>query len=165
MTAERFPIDESHVLMFARAIGDPNPAFRWPREHSSGPAVITVPPTFVQASAHFDPDYRLRPRDGEPWSGSGAGPTGTPDSGSKSSSELSSGLHAEQRFEYHRILGVGDVLSATTRAGKSWTKTGRRGGTLTFNESVTEYRDSSGDLVVTATSVVVRTEKVPLEQR
>ena len=37
---------------------------------------IIAPPTFVQASAQFDPDYRLRPKIGEAWFGSGKEPTG-----------------------------------------------------------------------------------------
>ncbi len=32
------------------------------------------------------------------------------------------GLHAEQHFEYHLPLKAGDVLSATTKPGKSWEK-------------------------------------------
>jgi hypothetical protein len=54
---------------------------------------------------------------------------------------------------------VGDVLTATSKPGKTWEKEGRRGGKLTFSESVTEYRDQNGELVVTATSVGVRTER------
>ena len=30
MTIERFPVEATHVLMFARAIGDPNPAYSDP---------------------------------------------------------------------------------------------------------------------------------------
>ena len=52
-----------------------------------------------------------------------------------------------------------DTLTATVKPGNSWEKEGRRGGKLMFSESVTEYRDLSGDLVVTATSVGVRTER------
>ena len=70
------------------------------------------------------------------------------------------GLPAEQRYEYHRPVRAGDVLTATTRPGNRWTKTGRRGGTLNFMEFVTEYRDPAGELVVTATSVGVITERV-----
>ncbi|HEX8804161.1 MAG TPA: hypothetical protein VF743_08205, partial [Acidimicrobiales bacterium] len=58
-------------------------------------------------------------------------------------------------------LRAGDVLRAETTAGRTWEKQGRRGGTLTFAETVTEYRDADGELVVTATSVGVRTERVP----
>ena len=65
---ERFPVESGHVLMFARAIGDPNPVYSDP-EHAAGTEVggIIAPPTFVQASAQFDPDYGLRPRIGRPW--------------------------------------------------------------------------------------------------
>jgi len=45
------------------------------------------------------------------------------------------------------------------KPGKSWEKEGRRGGKLMFSESVTEYRDQNGELVITATGVGVRTEK------
>jgi hypothetical protein len=52
------------------------------------------------------------------------------------------------------------VLSVTARDGESWEKQGRRGGKLLFSERITEYRDQEGELVVTARSVGVRTEKV-----
>ena len=54
----------------------------------------------------------------------------------------------------------GDVLTGTTSPGKSWEKEGKRGGKLLFSESVTEYRDQHGELVVTARGIGVRTEKV-----
>jgi hypothetical protein len=160
-TIERFPIEESHILMFARAIGDPNPVYQ-DRDAAAGTEVggIIAPPTFVQASAQFDPDYSLRPKDGQPWFGSGATPTGVTSAGS-GTSRSGGGLHAEQRYVYHRTPRAGDVLSAETKAGQTWEKQGRRGGSLVFTESVTEYRDQNGELVVTATSVGVRTEKVP----
>ena len=40
------------------------------------------------------------------------------------------GLHAEQHFEYHLPLKAGDVLSATTKPGKSWEKESKRAGKL-----------------------------------
>ena len=70
------------------------------------------------------------------------------------------GLHAEQHYTYHRPLHAGDVLTAETRAGERWEKEGKRAGKLLFSETITEYRDESGELVVTARSVGVRTEKV-----
>lgn len=69
------------------------------------------------------------------------------------------GLHAEQHFVYHRTLKVGDVLTAEVKPGKTWEKEGRRGGKLMFSETVTEYRDQNGELVITATGVGVRTER------
>jgi hypothetical protein len=47
------------------------------------------------------------------------------------------------------------------RPGESWEREGRRGGKLQFSESITEYRDQNGELVVTARSVGVRTSQIP----
>jgi hypothetical protein len=69
------------------------------------------------------------------------------------------GLHAEQHFEYHRHPRVGDVLTATVKPGKTWEKEGRRAGKLVFTETITEYRDQDGELVITARGVGVRTER------
>jgi acyl-CoA thioesterase FadM len=69
------------------------------------------------------------------------------------------GLHAEQHFEYHRHLKPGDVLTATTKPGETWEKQSKRAGKLVFSESVTEYRDQNGELVITARGVGVRTER------
>ena len=74
------------------------------------------------------------------------------------------GLHAEQHYKYHRPLRAGDVLTATTRPGERWEKEGKRGGKLVFSETITEYRDQNGELVVTARGVGVRTEKVVRER-
>jgi acyl dehydratase len=191
MAVERFPVEASHVLMFARAVGDPNPVYS-DAEYAAASEVggLIAPPTFVQASAQFDPDYGLRPKIGRPWFGSGRTPSGLQrpaapaepaaaesDSSSQSSSASGSssesaggrrrgggggggtGLHAEQHYEYHRPLRVGDVLTATTSPGKRWEKQGRRAGVLVFSENITEYRDQHGELVVTARGVAVRTER------
>ncbi len=154
MAVERFPVEASHILMFARAIGDANPVY--------GTEDGAAPPTFVQSSAQFDPDYPLRPKAGERWFGSGREATGVRREARDGEGEgaAAGGLHAEQHYEYHRHPKPGDVLTATVRPGESWTKEGRRGGRLHFSETVTEYRDQRGELVVTARGVGVRTEKI-----
>jgi len=144
-------------VLFARAVGETNPIYFDP-EYAAGAEVggIVAPPTFVQSSAQFDPDYPLRPRPGQPWMGSGGTPTGlTPAPGGGSGG---GGLHAEQEFTYHRHLRPGDVLSAAAKPGETWEKQGRSG-KLVFMESITEYRDQHGELVITARSVGVRTER------
>jgi len=156
MTAKRFPVEAGHIMTFARAIGDDNPVYHDPDDPATIAAGgVIAPPTFVQASAQFDDEWPLRPRIGEPWLGSGATASGVERTGGEGS-----GLHAEQHFTYHRPLRPGDVLTATTREGETWQKHSERAGTLTFRESVTEYRDADGELVVTARSVGVKTEKV-----
>ena len=158
MAAKHFPVQSGHILMFARAVGDENPVYadeaHARRTEAGG---IIAPPTFVQAAAQFDPDYPLRPRTGEPWFGSGKAASGVarPPGGGGAGG----GLHAEQHFEYHRPILAGDVLTAVSRPGKTWTKEGRRSGRLQFSELITEYRDQKGGLVVTARSVSVHTER------
>ena len=159
MAVKKFPIEAGHIMMFARSIGDTNQIY-YDAEHASSTdqGGIIAPPTFVQASAQFDPDYFLRPKIGESWFGSGKTPTGmTKKEGSGGGS--GGGLHAEQHYVYHLPVKAGDQLSAETKPGKTWTKEGRRGGKLTFGEAVTEYRNQQGELVVTATSVGVKTER------
>jgi acyl dehydratase len=168
MAKRRFPVEAGHILMFSRAVGDPNPIYS-DAEYAAKSEVggIIAPPTFVQASAQFEPDYGLRPKIGEPWFGSGKEPTGIKrrekgeaKSGARPSGAAAGGLHAEQHFEYHRPLRAGEVLESETKRGKTWEKEGRRGGKLVFSETITEYRDQDGELVVTARGVGVRTERV-----
>jgi hypothetical protein len=154
----RFPIEAGHILMFARSVGDPNPVYSEGNEEAGG---IIAPPTFVQASAQYDPEYPLRPKFGKPWFGSGKEPSGvTRSAEGGSGGGGGSGLHAEQHYEYHQPVRPGDVLTATTRPGKQWEKTGRRAGKLVFSETITEYRNQHGELAVTARGVGVRTERV-----
>jgi N-terminal half of MaoC dehydratase len=124
---------------------------------------IIAPPTFVQASAQFDDDYPLRPKIGAPWFGSGREPSGVTrasSGGGGGGGGGGTGLHAEQHYTYHRPLRADDVLTATTRPGERWEKVGRRAGKLVFSETITEFRDEHGELVVTARGVGVRTERV-----
>ncbi len=163
MSAEKFPVEAGHIMLFARAIGDGNQIYH-DEDYAKGtePGEVIAPPTFVQASAQFDPEYRLRPKIGEPWFGSGKEPTGVPETGGGGGGG-GGGLHAEQHYEYHRHPKAGDVLTATVRPGETWEKEGRRSGKLIFTETITEYRDQNGELVVTARGVGVRTER-PVDQ-
>ena len=154
----RFPIEAGQVLAFARAIGDQDPQYARVADTTAGDlSDVVPPPTYVQASAHFDPEYPLRPKPGAPWPGSGRGP-------GVAGGETGRMLHAEQHFEYHRPLRVGDVLTAEVTQGDSWERTGRRGGKLTFREMITVYTDTAGERVVTVRSVVAITEKAPTTQ-
>jgi hypothetical protein len=161
MGVERFPIEAGHIMAFARAIGEGDPAYYGALSGADG---VPAPPTFVQSSAQFDPDYFLRPKIGQKWFGSGRTDSGTAGGGGGGGGDtgkaVGSGLHAEQHFTYHQPLRSGMVLSAQTRDGESWQKEGRRGGKLMFSETITDYTDENGDLIVTARSVGVRTERV-----
>jgi hypothetical protein len=153
------PVEASHIMMFARAIGDTNPVYHDAAAARNGETGgIIAPPTFPQAVAQFDPEYHLRPKPGEPWFGSGKTASGVEKAAS------SGGLHAEQHFEYHRHPRSGDVLTVEIRQGKSWEKESKRAGKLTFRERIAEYRDQNGELVITARSVGVTTER-PVDQQ
>jgi N-terminal half of MaoC dehydratase len=159
-----FPVEAGHIMMFARAVGDPNPVYH-DAEAAKSTEVggIVAPPTFIQASAQFDPNYFLRPKIGQLWFGSGKGPTGSgavppepaaAEGGARGGGGV--GLHAEQHFEYHRPIRPGDVLTPTHKEGKSWEREGRSGH-LQFSENITEWHDQDGNLVITARGVGVRT--------
>lgn len=164
MAVAKFPIEAGHIMLFARAVSDDNLIY-YDEEYAktTEPGSIIAPPTFAMASAQFDPDWPLRPKPGKPWFGSGKEPTGM-QRGAGGGSGGGSGLHAEQHFEYHRHVQPGDVLTATTKPGKTWEKEGRRSGKLVFAETITEFRDQNGELVITARSVGVRTERL-VEQK
>jgi hypothetical protein len=167
MPAEQFPVEAGHIMMFARAVGDPNPVY-YDADAATEVEGIIAPPTFAQSSAQFTPGYPLRPEIGKVWFGSGSMPSGRmkdrPADGEGSSGRSGGGngggLHAEQHFTYHRHLRPGDVLSSTVVPGESWQKQSRRAGTLSFTETITEYRDQNSELVITARGIGVRTEKV-----
>ena len=167
MTVERFPVEASHIMMFARAIGDPNPVYRDPDSaEATAAGGVVAPPTFAMASWQFEPVHPLRPDPAKPWFGSGREPTGRVSTGGSGGGGGGggSGLHAEQHFEYHRPMRPGMVLTATQRQGDTWSKESKRGGTLKFSENVTEFRDAdTGELVVTARMVGVQTER-PVDQ-
>jgi acyl dehydratase len=150
-----FPVEAGHIMLFARAIGDTNPVYHDAEAAQKSEAGgIIASPTFPQAVAQFDPDYPLRWRFGQPWFGSGKTPSGV-----DNRQGGGGGLHAEQHFEYHRPLRPGDVLTVETRPGETWERESKRAGKLTFRERITEYRDQNGELVVTARSVGVTTER------
>jgi hypothetical protein len=137
----RVPVEAGQILQFRRAVGQLDATL----DDSA-----LAPPTFLMAADHFDDDYARRPRLGQPWPGAVNAPAGG-----------GAGFHAEQVFEYHRHPRAGDELFATVRPGRTWTKEGQRAGRLEFHETVTEYRDRQGELVVTATWVSVSTERIP----
>ncbi len=153
------PVEETHIMMFARSIGDDNPVYQNAKAAADTEVGhVIAPPTFPRAVAQFDPDYHLRPKTDVKWFGSGKNPTGLTEP-----AKSTGGLHAEMHFEYHRHPKAGDVLTVTTHEGEKWEKESKRAGKLMFSETIQEYRDQNGELVVTARSVGVKTER-PVEQ-
>ena len=148
MAIEQFPIEAGHVLMFARAIGDPNPIYADADvAAASEVGVIPAPPTFVTAERAVRPRLpaateggpavvRLRPRGHRRHADDAVGRRRA-----RTAVAAGTSLHAEQHYEYHRPLVVGDVLHARGSKGETWEKQGRSG-TLKFTELITEYLDA-----------------------
>jgi hypothetical protein len=147
-----FPVEKGHIITFARSLGEVNPVFYDTLETHGASAPIVAPPTFTQASIRFSPDNPMRPclgvaserNDGERRTNTGGGTQ----------------LHAEQHFEYRRPMVAGETLKVVSRAGATWQKEGRRGGTLTFTETFVDYLDADGEVVITARTVGVVTSQV-----
>jgi len=159
---DRFPVEAGHIMLFARSVGDTNQVY-YDEDYAKTTEAggIVAPPTFVQASAQWEDDYPLRPTIGQPWFGSGKEPTGVKRESSGGGG--GGGLHAEQHYEYHRHLRPGDVLHSVNKPGEKWERESKRAGTLKFSESITEYYDQNNELVITARSVGVQTER-PVDQ-
>ena len=152
----RFPVEEGHVKLFARALGDGNPIYsNLAHAKQSALGGIIAPPTFTEAGNHFDENWPYRPRFDRPWFGSGATPSGGPRPGGDSGTAM----HAETHFVYHRPLRVGTVLSASARHGRTWEKQGPRSGRLLFGETIVRFVDEAGEPVVDCTTVVLTTER------
>ena len=133
------PIEAGQVLIFARSVGATDPRFEAQLSSAHGTPLLT-PLTFVRALDHFDPGAKTRPSLPRQEAGRG----GRADT-----------LHAEQHFEYFAPFRAGEHVVVESFEGGSWTKAGRNG-RLTFTETVTEYRDREGTLLVRARKVSVR---------
>lgn len=161
MAEYRFPVDRTAIMLFASAIGETNPVY-WDEQAARATPLgaVIAPPTFTAAAAQWDPDYGLRgvrriptPTPAPPK------PARAPGEGGGGGASLTRVLHAEERYEYFKPLHPGTALTVSSFRGKTWEKEGRRGGTLRFSESIREFRDESGELVVRATTVGVVTGK------
>ncbi|OHV64851.1 hypothetical protein BCD48_37010 [Pseudofrankia sp. BMG5.36] len=126
-------------MLFARSVGDVDPCYETQLGAEPGTALVT-PPTFVAALDHFDPAGKTRP----------TLPRNEPGHGGRTDT-----VHAAQYFDYLAPLRVGDRIVVATFAGQAWTKEGMSG-KLEFTETVTEYRNQDGHLLVRARKVSVR---------
>ena len=163
-----FHVDRTAIMLFASAIGETNKIF-YDEDYARGTPLghVIAPPSFPTASSQWDGTYFLRgvrqipeaPSRPAPPQGKEKAQGKKKARGERGGGGLARGLHAEQHYHYHRSIAPGMRLTVTTERGKSWQKEGRRGGELYFSETVTEFRDEQGELVVTARSIGVQTSK------
>ena len=160
-----FYVDRTAIMLFASAVGETNKIY-YDDGHAADTELgrVIAPPTFATAASQWDPSYGLRgvrqiPEPPTETAGVSEPEQEAEDEGGGRGG-LGRGLHAEQHYHYHKPLAPGMKLTVTSKRGKRWEKEGRRGGKLYFGETVTEYRDEDGELVVTARSVGVQTSQV-----
>jgi hypothetical protein len=73
-------------------------------------------------------------------------------------------LHGEETYIFHGPPPrAGDVLVGTARIDKVYEKAGKRGGTMSFAETVTEFRDVEGRLVAEARTTTIETSRPATE--
>jgi acyl dehydratase len=131
-------VERGKIQEFARAIKDDDPLY-YDEGHAAKEAGGIMPPvTFLQTVAHWD-DGRGRPR--LPF-------------------DLKRVLHGEQEFEFLAPIHAGDVLTAVSRIVDVYEKPGKRGGSMTFAVTETEYRNAQGALVARARAVGIETGQV-----
>jgi len=132
----RVVVEEGKVREFARAVKSANPAYV-----ADGPQA-TSPVTFLASSAF--------------WQGPDASPWGD------ARLNWERILHGEQEFVFPGPPpAAGTELVAESRIDRVYEKEGKRGGTMTFVEAVTEYRDASGAVVAESRSTIIETSQAP----
>src|ERR1700751_3956300 len=129
--AEPYEVSRVKIAEFAEAIGDRNPLFRdGAAAQAAGYPDVIAPPTFAivismasTARAVADPGLGLN---------------------------YAMVVHGEQRFEYSRPIGAGDMLTATSTISDI-----REAGSLTMLNTRTDIQTVTGDPVCTAYSTLV----------
>jgi len=133
----RVVVEEGKIREFARATRSSNPAYL---AEAQPPAVSPV--TFLASSVF--------------WQGPESSPWG------QATLNWERILHGEQEFTFPGPPpAAGTVLVAQSRIDRIYEKEGKRGGTMTFAEVVTEYRDESGAVVAESRATVIETSQAP----
>jgi peroxisomal enoyl-CoA hydratase 2 len=141
--AVRVEIEQSPVMLFARAVKDADPIYASGRAAAeAGFERMPVPPTytFVMANSGAFPDIQPPGGTGSMYASSGA---------DAASAFARDGLflHGEQHFAYHRPVLVGDVLEGRMRTSKPIARQARRG-PMEVTYFQTKWTDLAGEPVV-----------------
>jgi hypothetical protein len=134
-TDDAFPmtIERGKVREFAKATMSAQP------DYLDDP-VPPIPPTFLTTVAFWSPPGQSV--------------------FSKVKLDLRRLLHGGQEYTFHGPPPVaGTELTVQTRVDDIYEKEGKRGGTMTFVVTVTEFRDPAGKLVAEARSTAIETGK------
>ncbi len=126
-------VEYGKIREFARATKSASPAYL----ESDEPV---IPPTFLTTVSFWSPPGRSV--------------------FSKVKLDLRRLLHGGQEYTFHGPPpAAGTRLRVQTRVDDIYEKEGKRGGTMTFVVTVTEFRDDAGTLVAEARSTAIETGK------
>jgi acyl dehydratase len=132
-------VERGKIREFARAIKDDDPMY-FDEAHATREAGGIMPPvTFLQTVTHWDNDGSSRVR--VPF-------------------DLKRVLHGEQEYEFLKPIHAGDVLTAVSRIVDVYEKPGKRGGSMSFAVTETEYKNERGELVARARHITIETGQV-----
>jgi acyl dehydratase len=138
-------IERGPVTRFAESVTASSPVYRDAAAASAaGFDGIPVPPTyFFSAAGHWGAFPEAQPGDAQP------DRNPTMEIIGQLMAKGGMVLHGEQDFSYHRPVVVGETLSSEGKVVDLYEKpAGER--TMTFLVTETEYRDGTGDLVLTS---------------
>lgn len=139
-TVDDFPVTAVKIVEVAEAVRDENPLYR-DSDLASARGYDAVPAPLPFA-----------------WSGSVRPTYGPPDRawpGFDFGFDWSRVLHGEERFSYQRPVVAGDHLTGTSTVTDVSQREGKRGGTMTFVEFETVFRDENDDPVVTEETTLI----------
>jgi hypothetical protein len=129
-------VERGKIREFARATKSERP------EYLAEPTP-PVPPTFLTTAQFWSP-----PEAGELWR--------------EIDIDLRRLLHGEQEYVFpNGPPRAGAVLTAQTRVESVYEKEGKRGGTMTFVVTVTDFTDADGAVVAQARSTAIETGRPP----
>lgn len=129
-------VERGKIREFARATKSGNTAYL---ENPAPP----VPPTFLTTSQFWSP-----PEANDLWR--------------EIDIDLRRLLHGEQEYVFpNGPPRAGTSLTAQTRVESVFEKEGKRGGTMTFVVTVTDFTDDAGNLVAQARSTAIETGRPP----
>jgi hydroxyacyl-ACP dehydratase HTD2-like protein with hotdog domain len=132
------PIERGKIREFALACFDANP------EYTQAP-VPPVPPTFLTVR-NF-------------WMSAATSPL------ARVGLDLRRLLHGGEEYVFHGPPPrAGEELTMQTRIDKVYEKEGKRGGSMTFVESVTEFVDGDGTVRVECRSTAIETAQPPTRE-
>lgn len=137
------PVERGKVREFAQAVGEKDPVY-FDVDYARGEGLpdVLAPPTFTVTQI-----WQVSREEREERLGANL--------------DYKRVLHGEQEFSYRRLPFAGEVLKATMRISKDFTKEGKRGGRMRFVTYETVFSDAQDEEVLTAYYTLIETSKDP----